>query len=97
MASLGEQVNATVPADGSFSVRIEKIGRDGEQWSDGASLISTVFRLTKSIAAPLEQPITLQVKIESEEIGDNRRAALFAYNGSFGQWVEISGSLRGDV
>ncbi|RRJ67261.1 hypothetical protein EHV15_33295 [Paenibacillus oralis] len=99
-ASLGDQVKVSVPAhaaDRPFFLTIEKLGPDGVPLPEEAELLSVVFRLMKSTGEPLQQPMTLQIKLQSENIGDDRRAVLFAYDESTGQWVELGGSLNGDV
>ncbi|MBB6734084.1 Ig-like domain-containing protein [Cohnella sp. CBP 2801] len=99
-ANLGDQAKVSVPAHAAaepFSLTLEMLESDNLHLPDGAQWLSKVFRLSKSIEEPLQLPMTLQIKLESTKIGDDHKAALFAYDEPTGQWTEVDGSLMGDV
>ncbi|MEK0316498.1 Ig-like domain-containing protein [Cohnella sp. 56] len=97
---LGDKANVSVPANAiprPFVLTLEMLDANEPRLPDGALALSKIFRLSKNIEEPLQAQMSLQIRLDSITIGEARRAALFAYDDKANKWIEIDGSLNGDV
>ncbi|MDG0808496.1 S-layer homology domain-containing protein [Cohnella rhizosphaerae] len=99
-ASIGDKGNVSVlvqAASRSFSLTLERLDANELRLPGDARALSMVFRLSKNIEDTLQLQMSLQIRLDSATIGEDRRVALFAYDEAADQWTEMDGSLNGDV
>lgn len=95
-AGLGDQITVTIPAGATskdLQLKIEELLNDQNLLTNhnNIKLVSPIFEMIKNFSENFNLPVTLTIVFDSSKVSGDQRAAVFYYDESKKEWVEVGG------
>jgi len=98
--SMGDLAKVSVPAgatDAPTELTIARLTDPSGLIAAGDTLVSPVFEITKTTSGAFLKPVSLSFKFDPTLIGEGKKASIFWYDEEAKRWVEVGGTVDGDV
>nr|WP_260405705.1 S-layer homology domain-containing protein [Paenibacillus sp. 598K] len=98
--SMGDLAKVSVPAgatDAPMELTIAQLTDPSGLIGAGDTLVSPVFEITKTTSGAFLKPVSLAFKFDPSLIGEGKEASIFWYDEEAKRWVEVGGTVDGDV